>query len=225
MPSHGSASMDISVDMTAEKIPGVRPPYDQRLARILVRPLAGTPLRPNHLTALCLALGIASAVLFGLSTPGWGAGLEHWAALCFMLAIFTDHTDGELARMTGRASHLGHIADYLVGSANYTMMFIGVGIGLSAVLGPWPLALGLCAGLANPVIVAVRMLMERRFGSRSVDHPHGGGFEIEDGIYLIGPITWLGGLKWFLLLYGIGSLGYLGWSVWCYRRLAARAVT
>ena len=73
-------------------------PYDQRLAGWLVRPLVGTPIHPNHLTVLSLAFGFGAAAMFA-----WGDS-PGWAALLYMLAVFTDHTDGELARQTGKTS-------------------------------------------------------------------------------------------------------------------------
>ncbi len=186
-------------------------PYDQRLARLLVRPLAGTPVHPNHLTTLSLLLGFASAATFALGP----SGSEHWAALLFMLAVFADHTDGELARMTGKTSRFGYYYDYVVGSANYTMLFIGLGIGLArGDMGGLALALGLAAGFANPVIVTLRLMLERRHGAEAVAHPGTSGFEIEDFIYLIGPITWIGGLRYFFVVYGLGTLGYLVWTLW-----------
>ncbi len=185
-------------------------PWDQRLARILVRPLASTPVHPNHLTALSLACGLASGALFAFG----GAGGAGWAALLFMLAVFIDHTDGELARLTAKTSTFGHRFDYIVGAANYTALFIGIGIGLYAQgLGGWALILGLAAGLSNPVICALRLALETSHGADAVEHPHIGGFEIEDFIYLIGPITWIGGLSYFFLAYGLGTLGYLGWTL------------
>jgi hypothetical protein len=42
-------------------------------------------------------------------------------------------------------------------------------------------------------------------------------------MYLIGPATWLGGLVYFFVAYGLGTLGYLAWTVIEYRRNAARA--
>ncbi|MED5358084.1 MAG: hypothetical protein VYD85_06675 [Pseudomonadota bacterium] len=54
--------------------------------------------------------------------------------------------------------------------------------------------------------------MELKFGPKAVEHPSSSGFEIEDFIYLIGPITWLGGLDYFFWLYGAGTMGYLGWT-------------
>ncbi len=207
-------------------------PYDQRLARLIARPLAYLPVTPNQLTFVSLAFGVAAGVLFALGDHA----LIHWAAAMSVLAIFSDHIDGELARLTGRTSALGHTLDYIVGSANYTMLFTGIGIGLGGGLANalggslgigvpahWYYVLGIAAGLANPVIVSLRMTMDKRFGAEAVEHPTAGGFEIEDFMYLIGPATWLGGLVYFFVAYGLGTLGYLAWTVIEYRRNAARA--
>src|SRR3546814_8923252 len=94
---------------------------------------------------------------------------------------------------------------------------------LAGDLGIDSLVLGLTAGLANPIIVALRMQMELRYGKAAVEHPRGGGFEIEDFIYLIGPITWTGGLMWFFVLYGFGTIGYLFWTAGTFLRHGTRA--
>ena len=198
-------------------------PFDQRLARVLVKPFVGTPLHPNHLTGLSLLFGVAAAAIFAFGQPG----TEHGAALLYVLAVFIDHTDGELARASGKTSTFGHRFDYLAGSANYTMLFVGIGLGLfnrlAGDLAVDALVLGLTAGLANPIIVALRMQMELRYGKVAVEHPRGGGFEIEDFIYLIGPITWTGGLMWFFVLYGFGTIGYLFWTAGTFLRHGTRA--
>ena len=194
--------------------------WDQRLASVLVTPLASTSLRPNVLTALSLLAGLGAA---GLFASGSEAAAD-WAAALFMLAVFLDHTDGELARMTGKTSRFGYRFDYLVGSVNYMLLFIALGVGLSGGggwIGGFALALGLAAGLSNPVIVTLRMTMERRFGKRAVAHPRRGGFELEDFVYLIGPITWLGGLEYFFLAFGFGTVGYLVWTAWEFLRWAS----
>ncbi len=189
--------------------------YDQRLAGVLMRPFVGTPLHPNHVTVLSFALGVAAAYLFATGYPG----SVNLAALLYMLAVLVDHMDGELARMSGKTSRFGHYFDFVVGAANYTMLFVAIGLGMYlAGVGLWALLLGLAAGLANPLIVTLRMTMEKRFGQAAIAHPTGGGFEIEDFIYLIGPITWVGGLKVFFVVYGLGTLGYLGWTIVCFWR-------
>ncbi len=185
-------------------------PYDQRLARHLIRPFARTGLTPNMVTGISFLFGLGSAFTFALAMYS----LAGWGALLFMLAVLTDHMDGELARMTGQTSALGHHLDYLVGTRNYAALFIGLGVGLSdAQWGETALGLGLTVGIANPVSCTLRMLMDMRYGADAVEHPHFGGFEIEDFIYLIGPITWLGGVEYFFLFYGLGTFGYLIFTI------------
>jgi phosphatidylglycerophosphate synthase len=196
-----------------------KPPYDQRLARILVRPLAATPLRPNHITGLTLVLGLGAAWLFATgdaTAANWGAGL-------FVLARFLDHFDGELARLTGQSSRLGYYLDYVSGGLSYGALFGGMGIGLSGGdLGGWALALG-AAGSASAIlsmflnldIDKARELAE----GEAVGYPGVAGFELEDGIYLIAPITWLGWLEPFFVLCGIGATVYCLWTAWTLLRL------
>ena len=145
------------------------------------------------------------------------------AALLYMLAVFSDHLDGELARMDNKTSRFGHNYDYVVGGLNYTLLFVSVGYGLWSVTGHgYLLLLGLLAGFSNPFILFLRMRMEILFGSKAVEHPGYGGFEIEDFIYLIGPITWLLGIKVFFIPYAIGTLGYLTWTIVEYVRHGRR---
>jgi len=185
-------------------------PYDQRIARQIIRPFARTPLTPNMVTAVSFAFGLASSFTFAFAIET----MAGWAALLFMLAVLTDHMDGELARMTGKTSTIGHHLDYIVGTLNYAALFIGLGVGLSrGPMGDEALALGLTVGIANPAICALRMLMDSRYGAEAVEHPAAGGFEIEDFIYLIGPIAWLGWIEYFFLVYGLGTFGYLIFTI------------
>ena len=125
-----------------------QPPWDQRAARVLVRPLARTPVTPNQLTTLTLVLALAGAGLFAAGD----AALVEWAAGLFVLARFLDHFDGELARLKGLASRFGYYYDYVAGGVSYAALFLGTGIGLAAgPLGPWALLLGL-AGSASAVL-------------------------------------------------------------------------
>ena len=97
---------------------------DQKLARILVRPLARTALHPNWLTALGLGLGAVAAGLFAL---GIERTVQNLAVFVYVLAIFMDHTDGELARMTGKTSRAGHYFDHVQAVFNYTSGWVGIG--------------------------------------------------------------------------------------------------
>ena len=178
-------------------------PWDQRVARWLVRPLAKTPLRPNHITTLSLALGAAAGLLFARGEPraaGWGAAL-------FMLARFVDHADGELARLTGRTSRIGYYYDYVAGALSSVALFAGIGVGYAGgPLGGWTLALGLAASVAALAGMGFGLAADARKGSGDGPYPQWGPFELEDGIYLIGPITWLGGLAGFFALSALGQI-------------------
>lgn len=185
--------------------------WDQRLAHVLVKPLVATPVHPNHMTGLSFLFGLAAAILFALGDRQ----IMHLAAGLFVIAVFLDHTDGELARQAGKTSAFGHRFDSAVNCSNYTMMWISIGIGLSGgPLGIWALILGLAAGLSNPIILFLRIRTEKRHGTKAVAHPRYAGFEIEDLIYVIGPVTWLGWLEYWFLVYGLGSFGYFAWTIW-----------
>ena len=178
-------------------------PWDQRLARWLVRPFVRTRLRPNHITTLSLALGVAAGLLFARGetrAAGWGAAL-------FMLARFVDHADGELARLTGQTSRIGYYYDYVAGALSSVALFAGIGVGYAGrPLGGWALALGLAASVAALAAMGFGLAADARRGSGEGPYPQWGPFELEDGIYLIGPITWLGGLAGFFMLGALGQI-------------------
>jgi len=183
-------------------------PWDRRLARWLIAPLTRTRLHPNHFTTLTLILGLASAWVFALPGREW----DWLAAALFMAAVLSDHLDGEFARATGKQSELGHRYDFIVGGVNYTVLFIGIGIGLYYEYGMPALILGLLGGLANPFTLYMRMTMDQELGSEAVQHPAWGGFEIEDFVYLIGPLTWIFTVIVFFVPFALGSFGYMLWT-------------
>lgn len=191
---------------------------DQRLACLLVRYLRRTPLHPNVLTTVTLLLGLGCAASF--LHPG---GKLHWlGALCFMLAVFTDHLDGELARQTGKTSRFGHLYDFLVGGLNYALLFASMGLGLTASEGHWTAVLGITAALCNPLIMTMRVRMDNAFGLEATEHPSFGWFNLEDFIYTIGPITWIWGAVYFFVPFAFGTLAYLGWTCLEYRKWFGR---
>ena len=201
-----------------------RPPWDQLIARLLVKPLARTPITPNHLTTLTLILALSGA---GLFVPGDPA-LANWAAGLFVLARFLDHFDGELARLKGTASRFGYYYDYVAGAISYATLFLCLGIGQShGPLGSWALALG-AAGCASALIsMFLNLGIDRARQTQpdaetapdAVGYPGFAGFELEDGIYLIAPITWLGFLMPFFAAAGTGATVYCLWTLWSLLRL------
>jgi archaetidylinositol phosphate synthase len=190
--------------------PEISPPWDQRLARLLMRPLVATRVTPNQVTTLSLAIGLLAAWLYAA-----GGAAAHLGGACFMLAFLLDHADGELARMTGRTSTFGHYYDLAAGGAVLIALFVGIGVGLQgAAPGPWPLGLGIAAGLATAVIFALRLELERRAGKDATRQPNLLGCEIEDVMYLVGPVTWLGLLEPLLVLAGFGAPLFALFVLW-----------
>ena len=189
------------------------PPWDQRLANIMVRPLARTPITPNQLTIVTLLLALAAAALFAVGDET----AANWAAGLFILARFMDHFDGELARMTGKTSRLGYYLDYVAGALSYGGLFLGIGIGArESFLGEWAIVLGLAAasGAVLSMFLNLRIDKQSQFEEgEAIGYPGFAGFELEDGIYLIGPITWAGYLTPFFVLSAAGAVVYTLWTL------------
>ena len=192
-------------------------PWDQRIARALVKPLARTPVTPNQITGLTLAIALAGAGLLATGDPiqaNWGAGF-------FVLARFLDHFDGELARLTKQTSRFGYYFDYVSGAGAYGALFLGIGIGLrNGALGNWSLALGIAGAISAIAAMPLNLEIDATTdGDEAVGYPGFAGFELEDGIYFIAPITWAGFLTEFFVLCGIGAVVYLVWTAACLIRL------
>src|SRR3546814_5623391 len=84
---------DWSSDVCSSDLATTKPPFDQRLARMAMRPIAQTPVTPNMVTGFGLVGGL---------TAGWllaqGGAAAQWGAGAFVVAVWLDHADGELAR-------------------------------------------------------------------------------------------------------------------------------
>src|SRR5471030_1887990 len=103
-------------------------PWDARLARRLVTPLKDSWITPNHLTTVRLAVGLAAAAAFLPGTYGW----SNVAALLLVMSNFLDHTDGELARMSGKTSPIGHLYDLASDTLVTVLLFLAIGVGVAA---------------------------------------------------------------------------------------------
>ena len=193
-------------------------PWDQQIARILVRPLVHTAVTPNQITVLTLVLALGGAGLLAVGemwAANWGAGL-------FVLARFMDHFDGELARRTGKTSKLGYYLDYISGTLSYGALFACIGIGLrDGGLGHWAFVLGFTGTASALISMFLNLGIDAASGGAddgaddgaAVGYPGFAGFELEDGIYLLAPITWLGFLQPFFIAAGIGAGLYCVWTL------------
>ena len=195
-------------------------PWDQRLARYLVRPLAKTPITPNQLTLITALVAFSGAGFLSTGDRDYadlGAGL-------FVLARFFDHFDGELARFKMMTSKFGYYMDYAAGAGSYAALFFALGIGLrDGFLQDWSIFFGLIGALAALVGAVSNIAVDRSMGNDetgdAIGYPGFAGFELEDGIYLLAPITWLGFLEPFFFAATIGAGVYGFWTLLQWYRL------
>lgn len=102
-----------------------RPP-----ARALGRLLARLPIHPNHITLAGLIPAVLSALCFGRHHIAAGAAWFYvWAVL--------DHTDGELARATGKTSAFGQKLDDFCDSLGSNAILSGMMAGLMSLPNFW----------------------------------------------------------------------------------------
>jgi len=171
-------------------------------ARVMVRPLLGTWVRPNHLTTLRLLFGVAAC---GCLTLGTGAGMW-WGGALWVVSAFLDRADGELARIGDMMSPGGHIYDYYVDNLVNVAFFVAIGVGLRhGWLGHWSIPLGIISGASLLMCNLFSEWVELRSppGTRA----YGGkwGFDPDDALYLMGPLAWLGWLSPILVGASVGT--------------------
>jgi archaetidylinositol phosphate synthase len=204
-------------------LPTAALPWDARLARRLVVPLRDSALTPNHLTTIRLAFGIAAAGAFMRGGYGW----MNLGALLMVISNFLDHTDGELARMSGKSSRLGHWYDLASDAAVTILLFVGIGVGVGTrsaqVLHVPAPALGVVAGVAVALIFFWRMRIEALAGKKATKQAEVAGFETEDVLYLLPLITLCNGSRPLLIAAACGAPLFALWVLIDYRRVKRQA--
>ncbi len=173
-----------------------------RAARVVARPLVGTPVTPNQVTTLRLAAGLAAAAALAQGEADW----RHWGAGLFILGLFLDRLDGELARLGGKTSPWGHRYDLFSDGLSNVLAFFGLGVGLRAgEFGAWAPAMGLVAGLAIAAILWLVVRMESLHGARAAELGVGAGFDPDDGLIAVPVLVWLGLSDWLLVAACFGA--------------------
>lgn len=202
--------------------PGIQRPWDARLARKLITPLKDSWVTPNYLTTVRLGVGVAAAAAFLPGAYAW----SNVAALLLILSNFLDHTDGELARISGKSSRIGHVYDLASDAAVTILLFFAMGVGVGAkrglLLGLPPAVLGMTAGVAVALIFWLRMRIEDLGGKEASRQASVGGFETEDILYLLPLVTLCDGVAPFVVAASLGAPVFALWVIFDYRRLMRR---
>jgi CDP-diacylglycerol--glycerol-3-phosphate 3-phosphatidyltransferase len=133
----------------------------ERKARDLSRPalealgraLARSPLTPDAVTLLGLALTAGVAILAAL-------GQIRWAGIAYILAALTDSLDGALARARGGGSRFGAFLDSTADRAEEAMVFLGLTVHYVLKGGVWEAPLILVATVASLLVSYTRARAE-----------------------------------------------------------------
>jgi phosphatidylglycerophosphate synthase len=172
------------------------------IARVLVRPLVGTWVRPNHLTTLRVITGVVACVFFALGTR---AGMV-WGGTFWLISAFLDRADGELARIGNMMSRGGHMYDYYADTAINAAFFLAIGLGLRySWLGNWSLLLGLLTGVSMFLCSLFSEWLELRSPPGTRAYAGKWGFDPDDALSLMGPLAWLGWLSAVLVGASVGA--------------------
>jgi phosphatidylglycerophosphate synthase len=191
--------------------------WTHRLALLFVRPLANTPITPNHLTFARLISGLAACYCFATGERE----LVIWGGWIWILSAFLDRADGELARVSGKTSAWGHKFDMVCDSTVTSLFFVAGGIGLrSTELGSWAIAMGVAGGLG---VLAAEYFAEQ-IDKRTDDpadraYPGYAGFDFDDVLYLFAAVAWLDLFMPFIAGAAIGAPAFALLTLYKWRKL------
>jgi len=187
--------------------------WTHRIARVMVKPLVGSAVTPNHLTTLRLLTGLGACAALAVGHRSY----DVWGGVLWVLSAFLDRADGELARLAGTQTRWGHLYDYACDVAVTALFFIAVGFGLRhGALGIWAVCLGIVSGISVAAASLFSEALERRNGNGEKAYEGAGGFDFDDILYLFGPVAWLSLLSPLLVGAAVGGPAF---AIWTWLRL------
>lgn len=173
-----------------------------KVVRRLVRPLASTPVRPNHLTTARLLSGVAAAACYATGEGPYAI----LGSACFVLSVLLDRADGELARLQGSSSRWGHLYDLVTDAICNALVLSGIGFGLrDGPLGDWAIAMGVVAGLAVMYVLWLMVRLEEQAGQGSAQLSAAAGFDPDDALLAVPLAMVLGWAEPLLVAAAIGA--------------------
>lgn len=180
------------------------------LARRLARLLAPTPVSPNMVSVLSLLSLIAAA--FAFTRMPWPQNAL--TGLLFMLLWhIVDGADGDLARMTGRASATGELVDGVCDYAGNVFMYFAFAFLADDVWGAWAWILAVAAGASHIVQTNHAETQRRLYLWRAYGVPWLRNAKAED------DAVFERSSSWFTRYFGFWAVGYL----WLSERMTPQA--
>ena len=175
-------------------------PWDQRIAEIISKPFIFFNIHPNIVTTIGILLGLIAGCLYSIGDIFYAKV----ASIIFFFAACFDHVDGEVARKLNKTSLFGHYLDHIGVCITYIALFIGLGFysDKNFNLG---LNYGYISALCVFIIMTIRFYLERIKGGGAIHQNNILGFEHEDIIYIVIPITFINKIPEFLFFSYIGT--------------------
>lgn len=189
--------------------------FERRISLAVTRRLAATPVTPNVMTVVSVAVGLAGAPFFLSSAPAW----QLVGALVFLAHSILDGCDGELARLKFLQSRVGAVLDFWGDNVVHVAVFACMAIGWSlAVRSVWPLVLGavaVAAMLGSAAAMFERTAADRvmAIGGSRADRL-AGALANRDFIYLVVLAAAFGRAQWCLAAAAAGTPGFLALVLW-----------
>ena len=199
--------------------------WTHKIARVCILPLVNTPITPNHLTTLRLITGVAACGCFAVGKTEWNI----YGGLLWILSTLLDRADGELARVSGKTSRLGHQYDYFSDVFVTALFFVGIGIGLrdttfwNVNLGSWTMAMGIAAtiGVIVAEILAEKIDQAQKDTGKKA-YAGFAGFDFDDILYLFAPVVWLNLHLPFLIGASVGASVFALITWYRFKKLQAK---
>jgi phosphatidylglycerophosphate synthase len=186
--------------------------FERRISLAITRRLTSTPITPNAMTLISLAVGMVGAALF------LSPSLQLAGALLFLAHSILDGCDGELARLTFRESPNGAALDFWGDNLVHAAAFTGMTLGWARHAGaPWPLLLGAVAVAATAAVALVvyrRGILARAPEGEAVADRVVEALTHRDFIYLIVALAVVGKVYWFIAFTAVGAPVFLLLLLW-----------
>jgi phosphatidylglycerophosphate synthase len=188
--------------------------FHRRLSQPVSRLAIRIGMSPNQVTLASLAAGLGGA----WALAGGSAGAAALGLGLYLVAVVLDHADGEVARLTGTMSRVGHWLDIACDTAVHATLVLAMGVAagrLGEGSGPLLGALAAAGVVASAAAASVWPLLDAAAG------PRGGrlarvldGMGNRHGFYalllaFVAAAAWTPGLlPALLVVVGIGSHAY-----------------
>lgn len=116
------------------------------LSWLLTCHLARWGVHPNVVSIAAFCCGLGAAVAYGFWWEGWTCSVGFG---CMLLWHVLDGTDGQLARLTGKASELGKLLDGLCDHGTFAALYGALAVSLLPQMGLWAFLLAAGAGFSH----------------------------------------------------------------------------